>query len=665
MGSENLSSSFPWADSGGGELAGKAVRPDVMSFNEAQTMSQAVGTQEFAFQAEIKQLLHLLAHSLYQSKEIAIRELISNASDALDKQRFQALSTGGGSSDSAPLEIVVEPRPDKGELAIRDNGIGMTHEELVTNLGTIARSGSLEFLKGLAEKKGDLSLIGQFGVGFYASFMLADKVQVRSKSDSDPQGHEWESDGSGTFRVAPIELADRGTEVILHLKPEAKDFTELERIKRVIRTYSGFIPHPIRAGGEVLNDQKPIWVEPKSQLSEAQYTQFYQHLTHQTGATPLWHVHLSVDSPIQFRAIVYCPPLNREKLGFPRGEYGLSLCAKRVLVDRECRDLVPEFLRFLTGIVDSEDLPLNVSRETLQDNSVIRKIRDAIIKSTLDKLENLAGDQPEAYLKFYREFGMHLKEGILSNRDRREKLAPLLRFSSSQSDPAEQLVSLDDYVKRMKPDQTQIYYVAGPDLATISKSPSLEVFRKRELEVLFLPEPIDEFVVMELGSFASKTFKSIDSAEVAIAGTEVAETPETDDSEKSPGFKRVVELFRQALGERVRDVKASKRLIDSPACLVDAEGMFSSRMERLLRLTDQPAPSIPRILELNPRAALVERLCRLTTNAEHDDFIKLCGLQIWSDVLLLEGVVTEPRDVVERSQQLMEEAAGRRSPLVL
>ena len=353
--------------------------------------------RNIAFQAEIKQVLHLLSHSLYQSREIALRELISNASDALDKMRYISL-TDEAQRDAGPLEIVVEGREADQQLVIRDTGIGMTHDELVTNLGTIAHSGSGEFLKALAsakseKEKSEISLIGQFGVGFYAAFMIADRVRVRTRGYAEESGWEWESEGTGTFTITPVdEKLPRGTEVILHLKEDAKDFTSPWRIKEIVRRYSSFVPYPIRLGadGEVINDQKPIWVEPKSQVTEEQYIRFYQHLTHHPEEKPLWHLHMAADSPIQFRAIVYCPPTNLENLGFARLEHGLNLCAKRVLVQSDCKELLPEYLRFLRGLVDSEDLPLNVSRETLQDNSVIRKIRTSLVKGVLDRLDRLA-----------------------------------------------------------------------------------------------------------------------------------------------------------------------------------------------------------------------------------------------------------------------------------
>ena len=461
-------------------------------------MTTATDRKEYSFQAEIKQLLHLLSHSLYQSREIAVRELISNASDALDKMRYTSL-TDETRRETGPLEIVIEGREADRQLVIRDTGVGMTRDEMVTNLGTIAHSGSVEFLKASAanrtekdKDKAELSLIGQFGVGFYSAFMIADRVRVRSRSFAEDSGWEWESEGTGTFTITPAqEPTERGTEVILHLKDDAKDFASEWRIKEIVRRFSSFVSYPIRLGqaGEVINDQKPIWVEPKSQVTEDQYVRFYQHLTHHAEETPLWHLHVAADSPIQFRAIVYCPPTNLENLGFARLDHGLSLCAKRVLVQSDCRELLPEYLRFLRGLVDSEDLPLNVSRETLQDNSVIRKIRTSLVKGVLDRLDHLARDNPDEFKSFYDQFGRVIKEGLVVDHTNRERIAKLLRFASSRTDDGQGLVSFDKYIERMPANQAKIYYLGGPDLASIAKSPNLEMFRRRGVEVLFLDRP--------------------------------------------------------------------------------------------------------------------------------------------------------------------------------
>jgi molecular chaperone HtpG len=629
--------------------------------------------QEYTFQAEIKQLLHLLSHSLYQSREIAVRELISNASDALDKMRYVSL-TDESQRDAGALEVVIEGQEGEKQLVIRDTGIGMTHDELVTNLGTIARSGSAEFLKAMSASSGsskpDVSLIGQFGVGFYSSFMIADRVRVRTRSSQEETGWEWESDGGGSFTVTPADgPPPRGTEVILHLKDDAKDFAAGWRIREIVRRFSSFVPYPIRLGqgGEVLNDQKPIWVEPKSQVTEEQYTRFYQHLTHHPEEKPLWHVHLAADSPMQFRAVIYCPPTNLERLGFTRLDHGLSLCAKRVLVQPECRDLVPEYLRFLHGLVDSEDLPLNVSRETLQDSSVIRRIRTSIVKGVLDRLDKLAEEDAEAYRTFYGQFGSMLKEGLVVDPANRERVAKLLRFASSRGD-ASATVSLDEYIGRMPEGQKRIYYLGGPDYASVAKSPNLEIFRRKGLEVLFLTDPIDEFAITALGSYQDKKLTSIDSADLElpdtpdVAGTEPAAG---ESAAKESGFPRVLDLFRAALAGRVKEVRESKRLTDSPCCLVNAEGGPSTQMQRILKLANKDFPEAAKILEVNPSSPLIRRLCNLVANAEHEPFIKQCALQLWTNAMILEGVTPDPEDLVSRVQSFMTEAAEKRSPLIL
>ena len=625
-------------------------------------MSTTSTPQQYAFQAEIKQLLQLLSHSLYQSRDIAVRELVSNASDALDKMRFVGM-TDDSHRDTGPLEIVLEGRKDANELVIRDNGIGMTRDELVTNLGTIAHSGSMEFLKGVAQGgKADVSLIGQFGVGFYAAFMLAESVRVRSRSYREESGWEWASDGSGTFTVAEAEGLSRGTEIILHLKEDAKEFAEDYRIKTVLKTYSGFVPHPIKVGDQVVNDQKPIWVEPKSQVTDEQHARFYQYLTHRADESPLWHLHMSVDSPIQFRAILYCPKTNMERLGFGRLEHGLNLCAKRILVQGDCRDLLPEYLRFLHGLVDSEDLPLNVSRETLQDNSVIRKIRGVLTKGVLDKLTAMADEKPDDYLAFYKTFGQTLKEGIAVDPTNRDRVAKLLRFPSTHAEDGSTLTGLDDYLKRAPADAKAIYFLGGPDLASIRKSPNLEIFRKRNLEVLLLADPIDEFVMTSLYRYGEKDLTSIDSADLDLPGAEIEQPAEADES---GGFGKLLGIFRAVLKDRVESVRASKRLTDSPCCLVNADGGLSVQMQRLLKANNRDVPASKRILEVNPDAPLIQRLVQLAAVPANEPFLEQCALQLWANTMLLEGEAAEPEEMVARVQRLMEEAARARSSIIV
>jgi molecular chaperone HtpG len=623
--------------------------------------------QQFTFQAEVSQLLNILAHSLYQSKEIAVRELISNASDALDKMRHLAL-TDPRFRDEAPLEIVVERDKESGTLTIRDNGIGMTRDELVANLGTIAHSGSADFLRKLTEGAGaDVSLIGQFGVGFYSAFMVSDTVRVLTRSYSEASGWEWESDGTGSFTITPAEGLERGTRVVLRLKDDVRDFAEPWRIKQILQKYSNFVRHPIQLDGEVVNRQKAIWVEPPRQVGEEEYTQFYQHLAHRDDEKPLWYIHLSVDSPLQFHALVYCPPTNYEILGFGRLEHGMNLCARRVLVQHDCRDLVPEYLRFLWGVVDSEDLSLNVARESLQDRKVFQTIRATIVRSVLDRLDQLAEKDPKGYQGFYRQFGRMLKEGAHVDMVHRPRLARLLRFLSSHDDDPDKPTSLDAYVARCGEGQKAIYYLGGPDLTAIRNNPNLEIFRKRGIEVLYLIDPIDEFVMSSLGKYQDRPLVPIDEADLELPDEpekprdESGETPPRpeDEAESPPGFDRVLELFREALKGSVEDVRRSVRLTDSPCCLVRSEGTMSAHMQNLLRSVDRSVPAARLILEVNPSAELIERLSALAAGGGQDDLIRECGRQLHANALLLEGMLPDPQAMAARVQRLMEHLARR------
>jgi molecular chaperone HtpG len=649
--------------------------PDIPEFAVADQ-------QEFTFQTEIKQLLHILSHSLYHHPEIALRELISNASDSLNKLRHIRLSDEKHRGDD-PLEITLEPNKEAKMLVIRDSGIGLTHDELVENLGTIARSGSKDFLRSLAaapqtqEGQPDLSLIGQFGVGFYSSFMLAEKVEVITRSYKEDKGWRWESDGSGRFTITPAEgEVPRGAQIRLHLKDDQQDFLEPLRLKSIVRKYSTFVPFAIRLGDETINEQKPIWVEPKSQVTDEQHASFYQWLTHRTDEKPLWHLHLSADSPIQFHSILYCPQSNFEMLGFGTIDHGVNLCAKRVLVQDDCRELLPEYLRFLYGVVDSADLPLNVSRETLQDHKLLPKLKRVLTKKVLDYLSTLADEQVETFRTFYKQFGPILRTGIGHDFENRERIAKLMRFHSTHSAAEGQIlgegsdgqaaiptVSLDEYIKRAATDLTQIYYLSGPDLGALSRHPHLEAFRKRNLEVLFLNDPIDEFALTQLYQYENKQLISIDSADVKFPdSTRPADEPERPATPAH--FTRVVELFRGALDAKVSDVRESSRLTNSPCCLVNVQGTMSSQLQNVLKHSMKEFEMPKRILELNPHAPLINRLCELTANPDNDDFIRDCGRQLFADAQILDGLVPDVEETTRRSLRFMEELANSRKMIV-
>lgn len=637
--------------------------------------------QEFTFQTEIKQLLNILSHSLYQNREIAIRELISNASDSLNKLRHIQLSEEQY-RDDVPLEITLEPDKEAKLLVIRDTGLGLTHDELVQNLGTIAHSGSREFLRSVTasggDAKPDLSLIGQFGVGFYSAFMLAEKVEVVTRSYREDKAWRWESDGTGRFTITPVEGdVPRGAQIRLHLKEDMQEFTEPERLKFIIRKYSTFVPHPIKLNGETLNEQKPIWVEPKTQITEDQYNGFYQWLTHHSEEKPLWHLHLSTDSPIQFHSILFCPPSNFELLGFGQIQHGVNLCAKRVLVQDDCQDLLPEYLRFLYGVVDSADLPLNVSRETLQDHKLLPKLKKVLTKKVLDHLADLSAEQPETFKTFAAQFGSILRTGIATDFENRERIAKLMRFHSTHSASESTLltgslddkkpapsVSLDDYLKRAPEGQSQIYYLSGPNLDAMQKHPHLEAFRKRNLEVLFLDDPIDEYALIQLRSYNGKDVMSIDGADVKFP--ESTTPPEEAEAKATPkNFTRVVELFRGALDNKVTDVKESSRLTESPCCLINPRSHMSSRLQQVLGQTMQGFEQEKRVMEVNPHAALINRLCELSNNSDNDEFIRECGRQLFANAQILDGLVPDVEETTSRSLRFMEELARSKSSIVV
>jgi molecular chaperone HtpG len=627
-------------------------------------MSATADKHEFAFQAEIKQLLHILSHSLYQNREIALRELISNASDALNKLRHIQL-TEEQYRDEQPLEIILIPDKDARTLTIQDNGIGLTQDELVQNLGTIAHSGSKEFLAKLAEgTQGDLSLIGQFGVGFYSAFMLADKVDVITRSYRETTGWHWESDGSGRFTVeAAAGDVPRGAQIRLHLKSDLEEFLEPYRLKSIVRRYSTFVPHPVKLEHEQLNDQRPIWVEPKSQITDEQYTGFYQWLSHRSTEKPLWHLHLAADSPLQFQAILYSPATNVEQLGFGRMEHGLHLCAKRILVQADCQDLLPEYLHFLYGLVDSADLPLNVSRETLQDHQVIPKLKRVLTKKVLDHLAKLSEEQPDDYRTFYREFGPIFRTGVNSDFENRERVAGLMRFHSTDGDDRQATMSLDDYLKRAAEGQNQIYYLTGMNLAALSQHPRLAEFRRRNLEVLLLVDPVDEFALHQLGRYQEKEIVSVDSGDVKFPESTNPVDSETQAAPK--GFLRVLELFRGALGEAVQDVRETSQLGDAPCALANPAGGYSRVLQHVIRQSTKDYELPQPVLDVNPHAALVSRLCELTNNPEHDDFIRDCGRQLLANAQLLDGLPPDPAATAARMLHFMEDLARTKTSIIV
>jgi len=632
-----------------------AVTPEVApSVTPERPLTGAV---EMPFQAEVQQVLGLVINSLYANKEVFLRELISNASDALDKARFLQLTQKDVTEQVGEAGIAITLDTAARTLTIVDNGVGMTRDEVIQNLGTIARSGSLEFLKLNAEalrKKdaGGVQLIGQFGVGFYAAFMVADRVDVRTRSML--PGAEpviWRSTGTGSFTVAVGDRVDPGTEIVLHLKEECLEFAKEWRIKDIIRKYSDFVQFPITVDGELANRSKALWSLPKAQVDAEQHAELYRHLTGgDEGETPLLTVHWSVDAPVQFNALLYVPgkaPLDL----FDRHRKGLRLYAKRVLIVEDCDKLTPAYLRFLRGVVDSEDLSLNVSREMLQEDRTLTQIESQLTKQVLKSLKELAESDPDKYLVFWREFGKVLKEGLTLDWKNKDALADLCRFESMKTE-AGKLTSLKQYVAAMPEAQKDIYYVTGLSRRAVEQSPHLEAFRKRGYDVLFFIDPIDEWLTRALFEYEKKSLKSVAHGEVDL-GEDQSEEPK-----KEEDVTAAVAAVKKALGDKVKDVRVSRRLTDSASVLVAADGDPGANFERIMKMMDKEGVTAKRILELNASHPIVKNLSALAAKDAEAPQLAVWAEMLFDQALLAEGVVEDPARLVKRFQDLLIEVSN-------
>ena len=614
------------------------------------------------FQSETKEVLRLVIHSLYSNKEIFLRELISNASDACEKLRFEAL----GSPDllgSDTLSVTLTPDADAGTLSIKDNGIGMSEAEVVSNLGTIARSGTKRFLEGLSgDSAKDAQLIGQFGVGFYSAFIVADRVTVLTKR-TDAPAVRWESDGEGTYEIQPGEKTDRGTEVILHVRKEDREFLEATRLTGLVRRYSDHLGMPILlvSGGktETLNQAQAFWTRPKAELKDEEYQAFYKHLTHDIEDARVW-AHNKVEGNIEYTSLLYLPKRAPYDL-FDRDQRGggVQLYVKRVFIMDKAAELLPQWLRFMRGLVDSADLPLNVSRELLQNNRTVEKIKSALVKRTLDLLEDLAANKPAEYAEFWQSFGVVLKEGIIDDAAQRSRIAGLLRFHSTAAEGDTASVTLAEYIGRMKPDQKAVYYLTGDSLSAARNSPHLEGFRSRGIEVLLLTDRIDEWVAGHLHEFEGKKLASAASNAVDVASA--IHTPDQEAAESA--FKDTLARLDKTLTGKIASAKISSRLTESPACLVAGEFGLSLRMGRILKQAGQSNPftSLP-ILEVNPKHPLVERL---KDAADTDAFSDLAHV-LYDQALLAEGgEIDDPVVFVRRVNKLIVEGLAPQPKIVL
>ncbi len=634
------------------------------------------------FKAEVRKVLNILTNSLYTNREIFLRELISNASDALDKVRFAQNRGQSPQHPELPLEIRIELDKEAKTITIHDTGIGMNAEELADNLGTIARSGSEAFLASLAEESAATStpdkenagapantpdaaqIIGRFGVGFYSIFMIANSVAVTSRpNQAGAEATTWTSDGLGTFTLTPAqEGPERGTVIVAHLKDNASEFLESYRIENTIRRHSSFIPFPIYLDGKQVNTQPALWREPKFSITAEQYSAFYKSLTYD-AQDPMDTLHFSVDAPVQFTALLFIPHNSAEIWTSGRDQWGLDLYARRVLIQHENKELIPEYLAFLKGVVDTEDLPLNISRETLQENLIIRKMQQTIVKQTLNHLEKMAKDKPDNYLDFWKRHGKVFKMGYQDfvNRDR---IASLMRFSSSRTEH-ESVVSLDQYIERAREGQKVIWHVAAPSNEAAKLNPHSEIFRRKGIEVLYLLEPLDEFVMDGLGKYKDWEIKGVefvtDDYLKDFSDTEEGASTNTLPplSEEEQGtFDALVSYIKTTLGDKVKDVRISHRLADSPACLVSPDGTMSSSMEKLMRVMQKDDSMPVKILEVNQNHPLLRTMLRIH-NADANDTVLPEMIQALFDAsLLLDGYLKDPQALASRTTTLLAQAGA-------
>ncbi len=617
--------------------------------------------ESFEFKAEVQQLLHILVHSLYTEREIFLRELVSNASDALNRIQFEMLTNRAVLDPDAELAIHITMDEEARTLIVSDTGIGMSHDEIVEDLGTIAHSGAAAFLKQLAEEKRPaVELIGQFGVGFYSVFMVAEEVRVVSRSyRPGAQAVEWVSDGGTRYQLGAADKPERGTRIEVKLKEDAVEFASPWRLEQIIRKHSDYVAFPIYVGDrkEPTNRQTALWRQPPREVTDEQYHDFYRHLTLDLE-TPLLQSHLVTDAPVNVRSILYVPAKREQGFLSPRTDYGLKLYIRNVLIQEYNKDLLPNYLRFVEGVVESEDLPLNISRETVQSSPTARRVHKAVVRKLIKELETLADEKPEVYATFWNEFGPFLKEGVVAEAADREDLLPLLRFHSSHG--GADLVSLAEYVERMTGDQSAIYYVLGDDLKTVARSPHLDYFKAHDLEVLYLVDPIDSFIAISLPQYEGKPLKSVADARLQLPGGDEADEKTTAQLPDA-AFNRVVGRFVKVLGDRVVEVRESKVLKESPCRLVSPDEAPLGDMSRVYRLLGQEFEIPKRILEINRGHPIIANLAHLVTETPEGEVIDLTIEQLFENLLLMEGLHPNPIEMIPRIEQLMVAATAERS----
>jgi len=605
-------------------------------------------SESHQFQAEIQQLLNIVIHSLYTDKEIFVRELISNAADACEKLRFkQSSSTAVHQPDIAP-GIIVSTDDKAGTITITDTGCGMTHGELVENLGTIAHSGTKAFLKQLAEdKKPDVGLIGQFGVGFYSAFMVAKRVTVFSRSFApEESGWQWTSEGMGGYEIAAAADLPRGTKITLELKDDAKDFAQESTVERIIQRYSSFVPFPIELNTKRLNTVQAIWARSKNEIKEEEYNEFYNFVGHDHDK-PLFRLHFTADAPLAIQSLLFVPQRNFESMGMGRIDSEVNLYCRKVLIQAKAKGLFPEWLRFLKGVVDSEDLPLNISRETMQDTSLMQKLNKVLTGRFLKFLDEQSEKEVEAYEKFYTEYQRFLKEGVVTDFTHKEALGKLLRFESSSLDKGK-MTSLADYVKRMSSDQKEIYCLLAPNRAAAEASPYYEVFKDRKFEVLFLYDPWDEFVMEHLREFDGKPLKLAEKADLNLSAKK-------DGALSEDAAKALAAWLKETLGDKVGEVRVSQRLVDSPAVVVDSDKFMTASMRRIMKAMKQDGPELGAAkhdFEINPAHPIIARLDAM--RQKDAALASSVAEQILDNSRVAAGILEDPRTMLTRLNSLLE-----------
>lgn len=618
-------------------------------------------TQTHVFQTEISQLLDLMINSLYSQKEIFLRELISNSSDAIDKRRFEALTDATLLSDDEELAVTITTDKEANTITISDNGIGMGHDEIIENIGTIARSGTKKFMQALkseSDSDGDVSLIGQFGVGFYSVFMVADKVTLITRRAGADQAYQWESDGKGEFTIADTQREDAGTSITLHLRDEESEYLEDFRLKHIINKYSEHISLPIKMLGsaplddegnpkegeeaefETVNKGTALWARPKSEVSDEEYQSFYQSLSYDMEP-PLSTLHHKVEGNLEYTSLLFIPKKAPYDLWNREDKKGIKLYVRRIFITDDAENLMPNYLRFIKGVIDSSDLPLNVSREILQSDRDIKKIKGRAVKRVLDELKRIAKDEPDTYKEFWKEFGQVIKEGVVEDMANKDNITPLLRFASTESD--EQTVSLDEYVGRMKEDQDAIYYITAESHKAAKGSPHLEMFAKKGIEVLLMSDPVDEWLANSLPEFNEKPLKSVTKGDL-----ELSEDEKKEQEEQKEALSSITEKLKEALKDSVKDVRLTNRLTESPACLVADENDPGANLERIMKAMGQDAPSSMPILEINPDHTLIKQL------DENNEHFNDWALVLFDQAALSEGAqLKDPASYVKLVNKLL------------